>query len=78
MQSVGVLVESRATRAILITKAEFLLELLLIALELRHRQLLSINQHVRTRHPRHSCKPIYFGRFGCVPGALDQQPLFGA
>src|SRR5258705_5990147 len=72
----GVMVEAAPPAPFIITKAEFLLELLIIALD-PPPQLCQINQTVERDILGQSGKPI-FGRFGFVLRPLDQQPLFGA
>jgi len=70
------MMETAPPAPFIITKAEFLLELLIIALD-PPPQLCQINQTVERDILGQSGKPI-FGRFGFVLRPLDQQPLFGA
>src|SRR5437773_4472451 len=68
-------VEAAPPAPLIITKAEFLLQLLIIALD-PPSQLCEINQTLEGDILSQSGKPI-FGRFGFSLRPLDQQPLLG-
>src|SRR6266478_4694534 len=72
----GMVVEAAPPAPFIITEAEFLLQLLIIALD-PPSQLCEINQTVERDILGQSGKPI-FGRFGFLLRPLDQKPLFGA
>ena len=69
-------VEATPPAPLVITKAEFLLQLLIIALD-PPSQLCEINQEIEGDILGQSGKPI-LGRLGFALRPLDQQPLFRA
>src|ERR1700730_10394493 len=72
----GVMVEAAPPAPFIITKAEFLFELLIIALD-PPPQLCQVDQTIEGGIFGQGGKPI-LRRFGFVRRPLDQQPLFGA
>ena len=69
-------VEAAPPAPFIIAEAEFLLELLVVALD-PPSQLGDIDQTLKADLPGQCGKPI-FGRLGFALRPLDQQPLFGS
>src|SRR5438045_1284407 len=70
------MVEAAPPAPLIITKPEFLLQVLIIAFDTPS-QLCEVNQMFEGDLPRQRRKPI-LGRLGFSLRPLDQQPLFGA
>src|SRR5215469_13864427 len=72
----GMVMETAPPAPLIIAEAEFLLQLLIVALD-APAQLDEIDQTLKADLLGQCGKPI-FGRLGVVLQPLDQQPLFGA